>query len=80
MVPLRVTADGEYMKVYMGERRVANVPNAVFPRTDRLYVDVEWTYPDRPILVRKELRRTRPMTRAALSSTASSRTIRGAGR
>jgi len=51
VVPLRVMADGDYMKVYLGERRVANVPNAVFPRTDRLYVDVSSASQDRPILL-----------------------------
>jgi hypothetical protein len=51
IVPLRVMADGEYMKVYLGEERVANVPNAVFPRTDRLYVAVGSASRDSPILL-----------------------------
>jgi len=51
VVPLRIMADGDYMKVYFGEHRVANVPNAVFPRTDRLYVDVSSASPDFPILM-----------------------------
>jgi OmpA-OmpF porin, OOP family len=51
VLPLRVMADGEHMKVYFGEQRVANVPNAVFPRSDTLYVSVAWAHPDRPILM-----------------------------
>jgi outer membrane protein OmpA-like peptidoglycan-associated protein len=51
VVPLRVMADGEYMKVYLGDERVANVPNAVFPRTDRLYVEVGSARPEHPILL-----------------------------
>ena len=51
VAPLRVMADGEHMKVYLGDRRVANVPNAVFPRTDTLFVAVGWAYEDRPILM-----------------------------
>lgn len=51
IVPLRIMADGEYMKVYLGDERVANVPNAVFPRTDRLYVAVSSARPDHPILM-----------------------------
>ena len=51
VVPLRVMADGEHMKVYFGEKRVANVPNSIFPRSDTLYVSVEWAYPEMPILM-----------------------------
>jgi outer membrane protein OmpA-like peptidoglycan-associated protein len=51
VVPLRVMADGDYIKVYLGESRMANVPNAVFPRTDRLFVDVSSATQDRPILM-----------------------------
>lgn len=51
VVPLRVMADGDHMKVYIGERRVANAPNAVFPRSDTLYVAVASAAEDRPILI-----------------------------
>lgn len=51
VVPLRVMADGRHMKVYLGERRVANVPNAVFPRTDTLFVAAGSAGPDFPILM-----------------------------
>jgi outer membrane protein OmpA-like peptidoglycan-associated protein len=43
--------DGDYLKVYLGERRVANVPNAEFRRTDRLFVDVGSASENRPILL-----------------------------
>jgi outer membrane protein OmpA-like peptidoglycan-associated protein len=51
VTPLRVMADGEHMKVYLGEWRVANVPNAVFPRTDTLFIAVGSAAPDHPILI-----------------------------
>lgn len=51
ITPVRVMADGEHMKIYLGEERVANVPNAVFPRSDTLYVSVGWATPEHPILV-----------------------------
>lgn len=42
VVPVRVMADGRYMKVYWDDQRVANVPNAVFPRGDTLYFSFAW--------------------------------------
>lgn len=39
MVPIRIAVDGSYVKMYVGENRVANVPNADVQRTDR----VLWT-------------------------------------
>ncbi|MFO7588552.1 MAG: OmpA family protein [Gemmatimonadota bacterium] len=51
ITPVRVMADGEHMKIYLGEERVANVPNAVFPRSDTLYVSVGSATPEHPILV-----------------------------
>lgn len=51
IAPLRVMADGEHMKVYLGDRRVANVPNAVFPRTDTLFVAADYAYEAQPILM-----------------------------
>jgi outer membrane protein OmpA-like peptidoglycan-associated protein len=50
VTPLRVMADGEYMKVYVGDKRMANVPNAVFPRGDTLFVAVSATA-ERPALL-----------------------------
>lgn len=37
LTPIRVMADGSYVKVYLGEQRVANIPNADFPRTNTLW-------------------------------------------
>lgn len=51
IAPVRVMADGEYMKIYVGEERVANAPNAVFPRSDRLFLSVSWAREDHPILI-----------------------------
>ncbi|WP_412069848.1 OmpA family protein [Rubrivirga sp. IMCC43871] len=38
MVPVRIAVDGSYVKMYVGENRVANVPNADVQRTNRLLV------------------------------------------
>jgi outer membrane protein OmpA-like peptidoglycan-associated protein len=38
-MPVRIMVDGQYAKVYVGERRVANVPNAEFVRSDGLYIE-----------------------------------------
>lgn len=51
VAPLRIMADGEYMKVYLAENRLANVPNAVFPRTDTLFLAVSAASAERPILI-----------------------------
>lgn len=51
VAPLQVMADGEHMKVYLDGRRVANVPNAVFPRTDTLFFAVSSATEDHPILI-----------------------------
>jgi len=51
IVAVRVMADGEHMKMYIGEQRVANAPNAVFPRSDTLFLAVGWAAPDSPILI-----------------------------
>lgn len=51
VAPLQVMADGEHMKVYLDGRRVANVPNAVFPRTDTLFFAVSSATQDHPILL-----------------------------
>ena len=49
--PLRVMADGDYMKVYLSEHRVANVPNTVFPRTDGLYISTASVSTASPALI-----------------------------
>ena len=35
--PVRIMADGQHVKVYMGDTRVANVPNADFGRANRIW-------------------------------------------
>jgi outer membrane protein OmpA-like peptidoglycan-associated protein len=52
LVPVRIMVDGTYAKVFVEERRVANVPNAEFARGDRLHI--ENTYfadDDNPMLI-----------------------------
>ncbi len=51
IMPVRVMGDGDYLKVYLDERRVANVPNAVFPRSDKLYLAVGSATDRTPILI-----------------------------
>ncbi|HET9066916.1 MAG TPA: OmpA family protein [Gemmatimonadales bacterium] len=51
LVPVRIMADGDYMKVYIGEKRVVNAPNAVFPRTNTLYVGFDWALEDEPLFI-----------------------------
>jgi OmpA-OmpF porin, OOP family len=38
LVPIRIMADGNYMKVFLNERRVANVPNAAIRRGDKVQI------------------------------------------
>ncbi len=38
--PIRITVDGDYAKMYVGEQRVANVPNADIRRADRVLVAI----------------------------------------
>jgi outer membrane protein OmpA-like peptidoglycan-associated protein len=40
VVRARIMADGEYVKVFVNERRVVNVPNAKLGRTKQIYVGV----------------------------------------
>jgi len=51
IVPVRVLADGEHMKVYVGDARIANIPNAVFPRSDTLFLAVGSATANNPILI-----------------------------
>jgi outer membrane protein OmpA-like peptidoglycan-associated protein len=51
LVTFRVMADGDYMKMYLDDHRVANAPNAVFPRTDKVYVTVSSAADANPILI-----------------------------
>lgn len=40
ILPLLIEVDGDYAKVYLGSNRVANIPNAVLPRTNALHFQV----------------------------------------
>lgn len=51
LVTVRVMGDGDYLKVYYGERRISNIPNAVFPRSDKLYLSVNSADERTPILI-----------------------------
>jgi outer membrane protein OmpA-like peptidoglycan-associated protein len=39
-VPIRVMADGKYVKVYMGDKRVANLPNVDLGRARKIWVQI----------------------------------------
>jgi outer membrane protein OmpA-like peptidoglycan-associated protein len=51
MVTVRVMADGDYLKMYLDGQRVANAPNAVFPRSDTLFLAASWASDEHPVLV-----------------------------
>lgn len=51
LFPVRIMADADYMKVYIGDKRVVNAPNAVFPRSDTLYIGFGWALADAPLFV-----------------------------
>jgi OmpA-OmpF porin, OOP family len=51
VAPVRIMADDRHMKMYLGEQRVANVPNAVFPRGDSLFIAVGSATSDQPVLI-----------------------------
>jgi OmpA-OmpF porin, OOP family len=40
LVRLRIHADGGYVKVYLNEKRVANVPNGRLPRSGKVYIEM----------------------------------------
>ena len=41
--PLRIMADGRYVKVYAGDTRIANVPSADLGRSDRIRIELPGT-------------------------------------
>lgn len=49
LVRCRIMGDGKYIKVYVDERRVANVPNADFVRSNKLHANI-W-YANEPVLL-----------------------------
>jgi outer membrane protein OmpA-like peptidoglycan-associated protein len=51
LVTFRIMADGDYMKMYLDDHRVANAPNAVFPRTAKLYLTVGSASDAQPIMI-----------------------------
>ncbi len=51
LVTMRIMADGAYMKVYANEQRVANAPNAVFPRTNKIFFSVGSAVEAKPIMI-----------------------------
>lgn len=51
IAPVQIMADGDHMKVYLNDQRIANVPNAVFPRSDTLFLAVSSATVDKPILI-----------------------------
>ena len=46
----RLMGDGKYLKVYINETRVANVPNATFGRAKMLQIHV-WAEEDKPLML-----------------------------
>jgi outer membrane protein OmpA-like peptidoglycan-associated protein len=52
LVPIRIMADGQYVKMFVGTRRVANVPNANLVRSDTLWIENTYAASEaRPILI-----------------------------
>ncbi|TFG62748.1 MAG: OmpA family protein [Gemmatimonadales bacterium] len=52
LMPIRIMVDGRYAKVYVGEQRVANVPNAELARSSRLFIENTYSASaDQPILI-----------------------------
>jgi hypothetical protein len=39
LMPVRMEVDGEYVRVFVGQNRTANIPNAMLPRTEVIYVE-----------------------------------------
>jgi outer membrane protein OmpA-like peptidoglycan-associated protein len=47
LVPIRILADGSYARVYVGEKRVANIPNADLKRSGELWIENIYAATDR---------------------------------
>lgn len=52
IVPVRLMMDGSYLKLFAGEQRVANIPNADFGRSNRLRFEFESIESSNPALLR----------------------------
>ncbi|MBT8400050.1 MAG: OmpA family protein [Rhodothermia bacterium] len=50
-IPVRIMADGSYVKVFLDERRVANVPNAVLGRSNTVHFGLRWADQDNPAYI-----------------------------
>jgi OmpA-OmpF porin, OOP family len=52
LTPIRIMVDGHYAKVYVRERRVANIPNAQFPRSRVIHIQNTYSASEAdPILI-----------------------------
>lgn len=51
LTPVRIAVDGSYAKMYLGEQRVVNVPNAVIRRGNALHLVFWYARPDHPTYV-----------------------------
>lgn len=51
LVPVRIMVDGTYAKMYLGEQRVANVPNANIVRGDKLHFILYQPSPEQPTYI-----------------------------
>jgi OmpA-OmpF porin, OOP family len=51
LTPVRIAVDGSYAKMYFGEHRVVNVPNAAIRRGDALHLIFWYARPDTPTYV-----------------------------
>jgi outer membrane protein OmpA-like peptidoglycan-associated protein len=51
VVRARIMADGEYVKVFVNERRVVNVPNARLGRTKQIYVVLNGSSAEAPLMI-----------------------------
>jgi OmpA-OmpF porin, OOP family len=47
---VRIQADGRYLKLYLDEKRLANIPNADFNRTNKLYFEIRPS-PQNPVML-----------------------------
>ena len=41
VIPVRIMMDGTHLKVYQGDRRIANVPQIEFPRTNQIHLLID---------------------------------------
>jgi OmpA-OmpF porin, OOP family len=47
---VRVQGDGRYLKLYLNEQRLANIPNADFKRSDKLYFEIRPSH-ENPVML-----------------------------